>query len=140
MKPFLTLALVLLAATLSTGAYAAAVTITVQNIDKEGGDIRVVLYGSESTWLTHNGTNVLSDSAKPGEMTFTYSDIAPGTYAILAYHDANMNKDLDLNFLGIPTEQFGFSNNPGYNHTPKFSESIFQVGSDPVTMTIKLSH
>ena len=38
-------------------------------------------------------------------------DIPPGTYAIKLHIDENENGKLDTNFLGIPKEQYGTSNN-----------------------------
>lgn len=37
---------------------------------------------------------------------------APGVYAVALFHDENGNGHLDTNALGIPTEGYGFSNNP----------------------------
>jgi len=34
-----------------------------------------------------------------------------GVYAVRVYHDENKNAELDTNFLGIPTEDYGYSNN-----------------------------
>ena len=44
--------------------------------------------------------------------------------AVSAYHDENENSRLDKNSFGIPSERYGFSNNPkrGYG-PPKFSEA-----------------
>ena len=38
-------------------------------------------------------------------------DIPPGTYAVKLHIDENENGELDTNFLGIPKEQYGTSNN-----------------------------
>ena len=38
-------------------------------------------------------------------------DLPEGIYAIALFVDANKNLKIDKNFLGIPKEQFGFSNN-----------------------------
>jgi len=38
--------------------------------------------------------------------------INKGKYAISVLHDENENNKLDVNFLGIPIEGYGFSNNP----------------------------
>ena len=38
-------------------------------------------------------------------------DLPEGVYAIALFVDANKNLKIDKNFLGIPKEQFGFSNN-----------------------------
>ncbi len=35
-----------------------------------------------------------------------------GVYAIVLYHDQNANQKFDRNILGLPTEGYGFSNNP----------------------------
>lgn len=37
--------------------------------------------------------------------------IPPGTYAVKLHIDENENGELDTNFLGIPKEQYGISNN-----------------------------
>ena len=124
---------------LAESANSAPVDVTVTNIDSEGGDVRVVMYANQADWLTHHGTNVLAAAATPGEMKFTYPNVKPGAYAILVYHDVNRNQDLDENFLGIPTEQFGFTNDPGYSHKPKMSEAQFTVGDQPVALAVKLS-
>jgi hypothetical protein len=39
-----------------------------------------------------------------------FEDIAPGTYALVISHDENTNGKLDTNWLGVPTEGYGFSN------------------------------
>ena len=124
---------------ITTTARAATVNVTVTNIDASGGDVRIVMYDDAANWLTHHGGNVLAATATTGEMKFTYPDVKPGNYAILVYHDTNRNKDLDENFLGIPTEQFGFSNNPGYKHEPEMTESTFSVNNQPVALMVKLS-
>ena len=38
-------------------------------------------------------------------------EIPPGTYAVKVHIDENENGKLDTNFLGIPKEQYGISNN-----------------------------
>ena len=38
-------------------------------------------------------------------------EIPPGTYAVKLHIDENENGKLDTNFLGIPKEQYGISNN-----------------------------
>jgi uncharacterized protein (DUF2141 family) len=120
-------------------ARAETVTVTVTGVDEDGGNLDVVLY-TASDWLSHT-PNIPAQHipARQGTMTATFDNVTPGTYGVLAFHDMNMNHDLDRNFLGIPTEQFGFSNDPGYSHEPKFSEAQFTVADKPVALTIKLS-
>ena len=51
-------------------------------------------------------------------------DIPPGTYAIKLHIDENENGNLDTNFLGIPKEQYGTSNNALFLN---FDSSSFDV-------------
>ena len=55
---------------------------------------------------------------------------SPTRWAVSAHHDQNNNDQLDKNAFGIPTEPYGFSNNPkrGFG-PPKFDEACFSIGS-----------
>ncbi len=131
-------AALLLSLSLATNAFAADLTVKVSNIDEDKGDVRVVIYDA-ANYLTHHASYTLVQPATPGTMSLTFKDLPAGEWAILAYHDANSNQDLDRNFLGIPTEQFGFSNNPGYSHKPSFEETRFAIADQGETVDIKLS-
>ena len=117
---------------------AADISVTVKRIADEQGDVKATLCDA-ATFLTHNCPYKERQKAKTGDMVFTFKNVPPGQWAVLAYHDTNMNNDLDRNFLGIPTEQFGFSENPGYNHKPKFSESEFTVSDQDIAMDVILA-
>jgi uncharacterized protein (DUF2141 family) len=41
-----------------------------------------------------------------------FEGIPSGTYALVVLHDENMNGKLDTNWLGVPKEGYGFSNDP----------------------------
>ena len=61
-----------------------------------------------------------------------------GEYAIAIFVDANRNGKMDKNFLGIPKEQYGFSNNVmGRMAAPSFEQAKFEV-TGPTTQNIKL--
>ena len=61
-----------------------------------------------------------------------------GEYAFTLYVDFNGNKKLDKNFLGIPKEQYGFSNNVmGRMSPPTFDQAKFAIAG-PTTQNIKL--
>ena len=53
--------------------------------------------------------------------------LPPGRYAIMAYHDADLNGKFDLRFGMFPTEGYGLSNNPKVMGPPKFADSAFDV-------------
>ena len=52
--------------------------------------------------------------------------LAYGEYAVVVFHDANGNGELDSNWLGMPTETWGVSNKVrSAMRAPKFAESRF---------------
>ena len=61
-----------------------------------------------------------------------------GEYAIALFVDANKNLKIDKNFLGIPKEQYGFSNNAmGKLSAPSYEQAKFFVQGTTV-QNIKL--
>lgn len=62
-----------------------------------------------------------------------------GKYAIAVYLDENMNKKLDKNFMGIPKERFGFSNNPSiFRGAPSFEDCEVDVRESNQEIKIRL--
>ncbi len=74
-----------------------------------------------------------------GQAHATFAGLAPGSYAVSVFHDANSNGKLDT-FMGIPKEGYGFSRNPGFKpRAPKFAEAEVVVQGQTET-TIKLRY
>lgn len=68
-----------------------------------------------------------------------WKDLPPGNYAAVAIHDENSNHKLDRNFLGIPKEGFGFSNNPRVVlSAPSFQTARVRVACPATDITIHL--
>ena len=67
------------------------------------------------------------------------TDLPPGNYAVSVYEDRNSNRKLDHNFLGIPREPVGASNNPKERiGPPRFDDCSFHLGTTPKNITITL--
>jgi uncharacterized protein (DUF2141 family) len=67
------------------------------------------------------------------------TDLPPGTYAVSVFEDLNGNHKLDQNFIGIPREPAGVSNNPpAHMGPPRFNECSFRLGAGAQTITITL--
>ncbi len=91
--------------------------------------------GDRDKALRH-GFSCIPAEAKQMRITF---DLPPGTYAISLYEDLNGNHKLDHNWIGIPGEPVGVSNNPAAHFgPPKFAESAFHLTADPQTITIRM--
>ena len=62
----------------------------------------------------------------------TIENLDSGTYALAFFHDANEDGKLNRNFLGIPQEGFGFSQDPEVTTSPpSFGESaVLVIGAE----------
>lgn len=70
-----------------------------------------------------------------------FSGIAPGTYAISAFHDENGNGKLDTNFMGIPREGVGASNGAkGHFGPPKFDRAAFRFPGGRLELKITITY
>ena len=71
-----------------------------------------------------------------------FEDLSPGTYALAVIHDENSDGKLNTNWLGIPTEGYGFSNDArGLLGPPTFLAASFSYdGRSVVAMTIRLHY
>ena len=96
---------------LSAPLCAATLTVKVENIDPAGGLLHVALY-DEAAWPNDDAAPI-ADAVVPAtapETAVTLSGLKPGTYGVKTYQDANRNGKFDQNFLGVPLERYGFSN------------------------------
>ena len=68
-----------------------------------------------------------------------FRDVPQGVYAVSVRHDENMNRKLDKNFIGIPKEGYGVSNNPKKKlRAPSFDEAKFSLNAAEQVIEIKL--
>jgi uncharacterized protein (DUF2141 family) len=68
-------------------------------------------------------------------------NVARGTIALSVFHDENANGKLDKNFMGVPKEGYGASNNPRKRMgPPSFDEAKFAVTQPVQTIEIKLTY
>ena len=83
---------------------------------------------------------VISILADSSVVTFTISDLPVGEYAIALYHDINSDKICNKNWIGIPTESYGFSNNVRVIFSsPSFEKTKFSLNED-LAINVKLKH
>jgi uncharacterized protein (DUF2141 family) len=70
-----------------------------------------------------------------------FAGIKPGTYAIAVIHDENLNGELDTNFLGVPTEGYGFSSGAKAAFSaPSFSDAKVSYDGQTLDLTISLNY
>jgi len=75
-------------------------------------------------------TQIMSE-IKDKKCAISIRSITPGKYAIRYFHDENLNGKMETNFIGKPTEGYGFSNNAvGRVGAPPFEKWLFEIKSD----------
>lgn len=126
-----------------------------QTAAARAGDLRVVAEGVRSAkgnviFAIHRQGEPFPDKDSPfeggfrraavGSVAMTFGNLPPGHYALVVVHDEDLNRVLDINGLGIPTEGFGFSNNTvGLFEPPSFAEAAFEIKTDgEVTQSIRM--
>ncbi len=67
-----------------------------------------------------------------GDGGYRLLDVPAGDIAVLVYVDANRNGIIDKNFIGIPRETLGLSNNYRPKGPPSFDRARFTMGEDAV--------
>jgi uncharacterized protein (DUF2141 family) len=73
-----------------------------------------------------------------GAVVIDFKDIPFGSYAVTMLHDENANMDIDFNFIGIPKEGYGASNNAArYFGPPRYKDARFEVNQTDQVITIK---
>ena len=70
-----------------------------------------------------------------------FADIPPGTYALAVIHDENMDGKLEANWVGAPTEGYGFSNDAkALMIAPSFDAASFPYNGRTLELTISLNY
>lgn len=84
---------------------------------------------------------IVTAPIREGSAACVFRDVPPGTYAIAAIHDENRNGDLDRNWLGIPAEGYGFSENASASlGAPSFQVASFAFDGGELFLTIRLQY
>jgi MipA family protein len=118
----------------------------------QGAEVRVSLDNPPGTGavvvLLFDSADAFADLRNPlqtlvwpegGRVPARFEDLAPGTYALMVFHDVNGNGELDQNFMGIPREPLGFSNRYWAKGSPAFSGAAFAVAEgDSVPVAVEL--
>ena len=130
----------LVAALLAAGAAPAAdLTVTVTDIRASTGTIRIAVVNSEAGWNDEAAAVVRKAIAVSGkETTFQFPGLSPGQYAVQVMHDENDNGKFDTNFVGLPMEGYGFSNNPQVMRRANYDEARFDLGPDGGSVVVRL--
>ena len=126
---------------LGFASVAASATLTLIVSDTvESGDVRVAVFSNQTDFENGDSFFAVSSPASLSETKLEIKDLSPGNYGIALFQDLNGNEQLDRNLFGVPTEPYGFSQNPVILFSaPRFDEFEFELTGDPLVLNITLN-
>ncbi len=117
--------------------------VHIHGIRNANGTLKAVLYGPDPETFLVKGKKADKERepAEKGSMTLCVSAREIGSYAVVVYHDENDNHKFDRNWIGLPVEGFGVSNDPTlYLAPPSFEEVAFVVNKDIAHVDIEVKY
>ncbi|WP_447980272.1 DUF2141 domain-containing protein [Candidatus Nitrospira bockiana] len=118
--------------------------VQILNIRNSTGTVACALFESSVGFpveFLSSATNVMVIKIRKTQARCDFEDIPPGTYAMAVIHDENMNGKLETNWMGIPTEGYGFSNDAkGMVGAPSFSAASFLYDGRNLDLTMTLHY
>lgn len=119
--------------------HAADLAVTVADIRVSQGTLKVSVSDSVQSWDGEmKSVDGATAKAQTPTQTFHFNGLPPGQYAVMVMHDENENGKLDTNFIGMPTEGYGFSNDPKVLRKPTFEEARFELDAAGGAIVIHL--
>ena len=114
--------------------------VQVTGIENDDGKLMIALSNTKEDY-DKRGEAFRGGAAeiKDGAVFFTFQNIPAGEYAIKVFHDEDGDRELDTGFLGIPSEDYGFSNNaPGIFGPASWEDAKFLLNTENDTIWISL--
>ena len=145
-KGFALASTIAVAAALASGAGAADLEVRIDGLRSADGDVRVALHLQSEDSKFPGDAGVVGAFMRPaaaGSLRVVFADVVPGAYAVAAFHDADGDGELAQNFVGMPTEGYGFSNGAlGFMGPPSFEDAAVTVGesNDVVSVSVPIAY
>lgn len=139
-RSFFIVALVVASATAGARSAATELVVRVGGLEAPFGQVGCSLFAGPAGFPMDNTVaQVQWHAASPDGVICRYAGVAPGRYAVSIAHDRNGNRQVDTNFLGMPTEPWGVSNNVRPNlRAPRFNEAQFSVDPQAAELVIDI--
>ena len=119
------------------------IRVEVERLRNDKGQVVCALYSSSDGFPKNSEKAVAHANSQIADKRAIceFSGIEAGTYAVSVFHDENSNGKLDTNFLGIPREGVGASNDArGHFGPPKFDAAAFHFSGGRLNLTIKVAY
>ena len=114
--------------------------LLINSVKKRDGNFFIAIYNQPKGFRSPEyayRTSIIA--VKENKQQVVFKDLPKGTYAIAVFQDWNGNQTLDLNWVGVPTEPYGFSNNPKLLFGPPgFEQCAFSLITESLQIQIDL--
>lgn len=116
-----------------------SIKVIVMGLHSNDGEVDCALFNSADGFPGDSSKAVkrIKSKIENEQAVCVFVDVAPGDYAVSEFHDENGNGKLDTNFIGMPKEGVGASNDAsGHMGPPKFDDARFKYSGGLAVMTI----
>ena len=122
-------------------ATSARLTVQVNGVRSTRGEVAVTVYADDKRKFLAQGGKLARVRAKAASTVRACFWLPPANYEVAVYHDANGDRDFDRNMVGLPSEGFGFSNNPETKiGLPPISAARFRLAPGDAAITIQMKY
>ena len=118
-------------------------SVRVDGVRNDRGVVLVSLYDQAEGFPRDRDAVLLTQKvvASKGSVHVHFGELAPGEYAIAVLHDENESGDMDSNFIGLPKEGYGFSNDVKPKlKAPSFDDTKFRVDGDETEVVLEMRY
>lgn len=114
--------------------------VRVEGVAAPLGRVGCSLFGSDAGFPMDNSRAQQQwQPARADGVVCRFEGLPPGRYAVSIGHDRNGNQRVDTNLLGLPTEQWGVSNNVRPRlRAPRFEEAVFTIPADAAAWAVTI--
>jgi uncharacterized protein (DUF2141 family) len=116
-------------------------SLRISGFHSAAGQVLIAIYRGEDGFpgKPESAQKQLVAKISAGQARVEISDLPPGEYAVSVVHDENGNNTLDTNWVGIPKEGVGMSNNArGRMGPPKYRDAKFTLGAAGAVQSIAI--
>jgi uncharacterized protein (DUF2141 family) len=106
------------------------ISVQIDGFKNNNGLINIILFNQSKGFPSEYKYGLASQSLPIDSsiISITFDSLSYGEYALSVLHDENNNGKMDTNFLGIPKEGYGVSNNIRPKmRPPRFDEALFSL-------------
>ncbi len=117
-------------------------TFVINGFRNDDGLLMMALHNSEDTFpkKPEEAYALATAEIVDGSATHVFENVPPGEYALIYFHDEDLDEELDSNFLGIPKEGYGTSTVVKAGGPPSWDAAVFVVGNEPVTQELVVKY